>query len=115
MLEVEVRFGIPAERTFQRLLKATALSAFGLEEPHMAELPEALSPRGWSHSTARDLALRSSSGESRFLLFEIHQTRHRRLQRDGNHSVAEPTLDRVRPERDGTWLLSPWNNWEMRQ
>lgn len=115
MLEVEFRFSIPAERTFQRLLKVTALAVFGLEEPHMAELPETLSPRGWFHSTARDLALHSSSGESQVLLFEIYQTRHRHLQRDGHHSVAEPTLDRVRPHREGTWLLSSWNNWEMRQ
>lgn len=115
MLEVEVRFGIPAERTFQRLLKATALAIFGLEEPHIAELPERLSPRGWSRSTARDRALHSSSGESQVLMSEIHQTRHRCLQRDGHHSAAEPTLDRTRPDRDGTWLLSSWNNWEMRQ
>jgi inorganic triphosphatase YgiF len=86
-LEVEGKFSIPDERTFQRLPKATSLVGFSLEEPRLAELCDryldtadgafrargyacrirrqdsqtlatlTLSPRDWPKSAARDLAL----------------------------------------------------------
>ena len=37
-LKVEAKFSIPDERTFQRLLKATARTGFSLEESRLAEL-----------------------------------------------------------------------------
>jgi len=81
-LEVEAKFGILDERTFQRLLKATALAGFILEEPRVAELC--------------DRCLDTAGGAFRF---DIHQSRHRRLPCDGHRSVAELNLDRVRPQR----------------
>jgi CHAD domain-containing protein len=37
-LEVEAKFSIPDERTFQRLLETTSLAGFGLEEPTVTDL-----------------------------------------------------------------------------
>lgn len=157
-LEVQAKSSIPDERTFQRLLSATALAGFSLEEPWTAELharfldtadgafraggyacricrqdsqplstlkglgagsgavhhrteqqvelSEALSPRDWPQSAALDLALHLSSAEPLFLLFEIHQTRHRRLLWDGYRSVTKLNLDRVRPRQGDDMALA---------
>jgi uncharacterized protein YjbK len=86
-LKVEAKFSIPDERTFQRLLKATARTGFSLEKSCLAELYDryldtadgafrargyacrirrqdsqtlaalTLSPPDWPQSAAHDLAL----------------------------------------------------------
>lgn len=71
-MEVEAKFGIPDGRTFQRLLKATALAGFSLEEPGVAELHD-------GHLDPADGAFRS----------DILQTRHQHPLCGGYRSVAE--------------------------
>ena len=87
-MEVEAKFSILDERAFQRLLKATVLAGFSLEESRLGELCDrcldtadgtfrargyacrrirqdsqtlatlTLLPQDWSQSAAHDLALR---------------------------------------------------------
>lgn len=150
-MEVEAKFSIPDEGTFQRLLEVTSLAGFSLEEQEVTDLhdryldtaggafrargyacrirqqdsqtlatlkglgavsgaihrrteyevklPEPLPPQDWPPTIARDLALRLGGDEPLLLLFEIHQSRHRRTLFDGHRAVAELNVDRVRPYR----------------
>ena len=150
-MEVEAKFTIPDEETFQQLLEATSLARFNLIEPvlldlqdryldteagailaggyacrirrqngitlatikglgtasgaihhrieHEVALPQPLPPQQWPPGHARDIALRLSDGEPLDLLFEISQARHRRHLCDGDRTVAELNLDRVRLHR----------------
>ena len=49
-MEVEAKFSIPDEQTFQRLLEATSLAGFSLEEPALLDLHDQyLDTRWWHH------------------------------------------------------------------
>jgi CHAD domain-containing protein len=62
---------------------------------HEVELTEPLPPQDWPASDARDLVLQICDDDLLLPLFDIEQTRHKRLLHREDQPIAELSLDRV--------------------
>jgi inorganic triphosphatase YgiF len=72
-----------------------AEGALHRREEHEVNVPAMALPAAWPDSPAREVALRLAAGEPLAELFDLEQTRHRRVVCEGERTLAELNLDVV--------------------